>query len=198
MDLLRDNPALSDPGWLPEGLSEEMDELRREHIELLDQWGTAGSEHTALKKSYEAEDEARVAAYRAGEEVPEITPKEKREAALSDAEARTDGLSKTVTDFLEKAVETIQEGENDLLFRVAVQEREAAEKRAEASRMLDEADEQVRRVAPYRIWMKRTVRNTPGRHIAINGLAAAQPERQVDLAHVLGHSPELEEEEARV
>jgi hypothetical protein len=99
--LIDRQPAVRSRDWLPEGLLPEIDELREEHLALLD--GGFGRKLSDLREQYESEDAARAAAMRVGGEVPPVTPTAEREDAVKEAEAERDAGTARFGDFIVRA-----------------------------------------------------------------------------------------------
>lgn len=187
--LREDNPALERPDWLPVTDWEELEELRAEHGRLLAQAAALAQEGGALTEQFEEEDDARAAALReslrsGGETtVPEVTPKEEREAAVAEVKERQVAAVEALDEFLNAAVERIQEHaeewDRDLGSKHAEAESRAVELRAAAERAEAEAESLPR----LGRWLARTAENRPGMHIPAATLVSPYVPTELELAN---------------
>lgn len=131
-------PGLTREDLLPEGINDELDELRAEHLRLLEARAEARGQGRALADRFEAEDEARKAALAAdlaGEEaeVPAVTPEAERRAALAPVQARFDAVNQALAEHGEAILATAESRREAWLADLAAV---AAEDRARAEEAL--------------------------------------------------------------
>lgn len=188
--LYKNNPAVRRGNWLPHGLWPEMDDLHDRHKEFLSRLADASSAAASLTKSYEAEDEAKTTALAEGKEPPSQTDETARQAALRDAAVRTEAAMQALHNFLAEAIDVIQAKEADWLADLNARDSEAEEKRAEAARLLNEADQDTWTAKRSRMWIERTAKDRSMMHIAYEELSGPVPsaERTLDLEQVAGRS----------
>ncbi len=160
--LLDEQPALQRPGWLPEGLFPELDELREEHHEHLN--GGHGDKKRALVEQYEAEDAARAEAMRLGNDVPAVTPTAERQDALSEAEAEREAGVAKLRDFIDRAVVRLHELEPVWRQRLTARRAGHAAEVEQAKAALQEAEREVAKVDQAEQWVNRTVNPRGGRY----------------------------------
>lgn len=108
-----DAPGLRREDLLPEGINDELDELRAEHLRLLQARTEVQAQGRALGERFEAEDEARkaaLAAELAGEEAegPDVTPDAERRAALAPVQARFEAVNQALAEHGETILATAE------------------------------------------------------------------------------------------
>lgn len=162
--LVRDSPALAQRGFFPETDFEDMEELRRDHVRLIDACIEAGGEWRGLRERFEAEDAEREAAlksaYRTGaspaEVAPVATPEETRKAQLDAAWEQVKAAQGALTEFLYEAVDKLGAGADGWLASLADERAEAERMREEAQAMLARADALVGSRRRLRNWIERS------------------------------------------
>ena len=189
--LLRENPALRQPDWLPEGIWPELDELHDRHVKLLADLSVHLQRVGALRRKYDDEDEAREKALSEGDEPPKVTTEAKRDVALSEAKASSAAAKRALAIFLAEAVALVQEKEADWLDECAGRDQAAEAKRIEAQRLLDEAKRDAWIAKRARMWVERTAKDRPMLHIA--GPSLSEPltppqEPVLDLEQMAGRT----------
>lgn len=186
---LRNQPALVVKDWLPEGIFPELDELREEHHQLLDEVFAARDEAVGLRAGYEDEDGARAAALAAGDEPPAVTGSAERKDAIGDAEARLQACWDRVAAFVERAAEVIKEkgGERPLFpdepglvlpewrETFAATRAEAADEVEVAKEALAKAERKAANVDQVEGWLDRTVKPRGGRYLSAPQLGVGFP-----------------------
>lgn len=199
--LREENPALERPDWLPVTDWEELEDLRTEHGRLLAQTAALAQEAGALEERFKEEDEARSEAlresFRSGGETtaPEVTPEEERKAAFAEIKERQVAAVEALDDFLNTAVERIQEHaeewDRDLGSKGAEAEGRAAELRAAAAR----AEAEAKSLPRLGRWLTRTAENRPGMHIPAAMLVSPVVPTVLELANngLIGEPSETEE-----
>ncbi len=160
-DLIDKQPAVRSRDWLPEGLLPEIDDLREEHLALLD--SGFGSKLRELREQYEGEDAARAAAMRVGGEVPYVTPTAEREDALRHAEAERDAGTAKFGDFIVRA-EALFRTEGPA-WRARVQEKIAAanREREEAEAAARAAQREAFMATVAQQWLDKNIAKRGGR-----------------------------------
>ncbi len=184
--LMRNNPAVHKANWLPDGLWPELDEAAAEHKEAVRALEAAGAESRALGQKFKDEDDARMAAYETGLEVPAMTDPAERNAQVSEAAAKFEGAQRRVARAAAAAVETVQKNEASWMEDLLRQRTEADEKVEEAKRLLAEAQQTLGETEQTAVWVRRTADNLLGRHISMDSLGAVKPKPPVDLATLVG------------
>jgi hypothetical protein len=194
---LRNQPALVAKDWLPEGLFPELDELREEHHQLLDEVFAARGECIRLQQQYDEEDQARAAALATGVEPPPVTGSAERQDKIGDAQARLWAGWDRVAAFVQRAAEVLKEkgGERPQFPNepgVKLSEwrqqfaatRAAAEAKAqEAREALAKAEREAANADQVEMWLDRTVKPRGGRYQSAPQLGVGFPtqaERDAD------------------
>lgn len=173
--LVRNNPAIERPGWLPTGLWPELTELSERHEAAVKGIAEARREAVALGKTYEKEDAERIEAYKTGTKAPKMTDPAEREQATADARAKIEAAEKNLVDVAAEAVILVQEKQDEWEDDLGRQVLEAKQKREEAERLLAEAKRTEGEVARTGRWVQRTARNMPGRQVAHSDLGIPEP-----------------------
>jgi hypothetical protein len=160
--LLEDHPALSKPDWLPPGAEwPELAELRAEHERLLtaraEAWTAAGEVVGVFNREDEARDEALRQSFRTGKapEEVDLTPPEEREAQRLEAVRAWEMATDVLCEFLRGAIRELAERSSTLYAELELEAEDAELKKAEAARLLAEADRQVREVWRKSAWLDR-------------------------------------------
>lgn len=180
--LLKTEPAVRRPDWLPQGIFEELDPLAEFHRARIAELEEARAEAQALGHKYRAEDEARQEAYKTGLKTPTMTDPAQRDRETAAAKARVEAAEKAMEECVEQAVCFVQEAAEDWRADLERQAAEALERRAEAERILEQTDEDVRRLKQVRRWLRRTADNRFGRHTSLAALGMPEPERPLSPA----------------
>lgn len=173
--LFRQNPALRRADWLPENAGQGLDELHARHVELLTRFDEASHTAAGLRSKYEAEDDARQEAALNGEPTPAVTPESVRQDTLGEATAEAVSAQQALFVFLAQAIDRIKEGQEEWEAALNKRKAEAEDKRAEAARLLDEADEDVWVGKRAGMWLRRTAEDKPMRHVPYSQIAGEVP-----------------------
>jgi hypothetical protein len=167
---LEDNPAVVRQGWLPPASEvPELGDLRADHDRLTDAVAQTGAEAMALRGQRAAEVEARRAAQEqsflggeAAEALPELTV---TDAELAEAAIRAEAARDALQTFAQTVVTEVTRREPQLVEQLDEVTRAAAVKRAEAERMLVEAQELETSTRKLGDWLARTTgRNVFGHY----------------------------------
>jgi hypothetical protein len=150
--------------WLPPDSGwPELDQLHVEHVRLLDAVAAAGSAVDAIRNRHKAEDEARVEALRDAvransdpTDVPVGTSPEDRQAELAAAVEQRNAVLDALDEFLGETLTTLAERREEWVVDIRRQASEAEAKRAEARRLVAEADNIVAEVQKMAIWLARS------------------------------------------
>lgn len=161
--LVTDAPALVDPGWLPPESTgwAELDELAILHRRLLARRAEVGDERRTLVQGFEGEDaarhEAQTAAFLADDPgpVPDVTSTGDRKAALDALTERARSADAALDEFLSGAVSVIEAHVAEWTADLVTHRADAAGKRREAARLLEEARAEEIRVARVEQWVMR-------------------------------------------
>src|SRR5215218_2861731 len=144
--LLENNPALSQPGWLPPPEAwPELAPLRAEHERLLAVARQESAALSELRKRHEAEDAARgetmTAAFLAGSD-PAVAgaSAQARDSELAEAHLRVEAATDALVTFLNEAIAEIRQHAPEWYATLERRRAEAEAKREEARRLLAEAD----------------------------------------------------------
>jgi hypothetical protein len=155
-------PAFGSPEWIPVGVSAELDDLAAEHRRLIAANAEAAREHAGLRWRFEQEDEQRDEAERAairsgGDPEPvDLTPEDERRELLGEARRRHRLTIEALQEFATgEAVARIEELAPGLLAEVAGRIAEAEAKRAEAARLLAEAETEELAERRLQEWIER-------------------------------------------
>jgi hypothetical protein len=154
------------PGWLPAGLSPELDELRDEMARVRGRAQTDLDELEALRRKYRTEDRDHEAALkqaaRAGSTAEDRrTPEGARLAAVDPIDERLWATVEVMGEVADKVVATLREQEPDLLADLRVQLRTAEDKKREAERLLREAKTDEWRVHRLGQWVLNSSEDGP-------------------------------------
>jgi hypothetical protein len=189
--LVNQNPAIRKPDWLPSNAGPGLNELHTKHVELLTKLGEATDEAADLRNKYKAEDDAREKAALNGEPAPTVTPESVRQDTLGEAMAEATSAGQALYLFVAEAIKTIQENKDEWAAALTKRAREAEDKRAEALRLLDEADEDAWVGKRAGMWLTRTAEDKPMRHIAFATIAGEVPRPKntsIDLDTIMGRA----------
>jgi len=155
-------PAFGSPEWIPVGVSAELDDLAAEHRRLIEANAEAAGENAGLRWRFEQEDEQRdeaerVAIRSGGDPEPvDVTPAEQRAELLGEARRRHRLTIEALQEFATgEAVARIEELAPGLLGEVAGRIAEAEAKRAEAARLLAEAEAEELAERRLQEWIER-------------------------------------------
>jgi hypothetical protein len=201
-------PAVSRRDWLADADWPELAELRDEHARLLDSRDAAGVELAAARSRFESEDNARTSAlrdsFRSGgnaDELPPLTSPQERAATLAPLVERVAAVLDALEEFVGETLARFADERDEWFGQLATVEDAADAKRAEARRLLREADAQVAESQRLRMWIDR---NSGGRLGPVNwgslptppvyeqdALAAADAE---DALYVREHNEQLRRE----
>jgi hypothetical protein len=176
--------TLVKPDWLPPGLWSELDELREEHHQLIEERKRTQAEAVAVRQRFEEEDRQRQEAYRRGKQA-KVTPRHEREDAIEDAKAKAGAAMDNLEEFLDEAVQTIQRKQGDWLEDLRRAELLADEKREEAMRLLAEADQLLAETKRNRLWVTRTAEDGTMGHISYREMGVAPSRQAADFKTVL-------------
>jgi hypothetical protein len=157
----RHHPVVTKTDWLPEGLWPELDECRTVHEAAVARVEQATKDSRALGKKFEAEDEARIDAYKTGHKAPKMTDPAEREREVAETRAKHDAAEAALAEAVANAVDTIESKGREWLDDLAERLVEADEKRAEAKRLLAEADKASREIARLQMWVGRSSGEMP-------------------------------------
>jgi hypothetical protein len=154
-------------GWLPAGLSPELDELRTNSLRLR---GRAANDLRAMEQLHrEQQDEDRkhqVAlqhALRDGEGVPEDrrTSPEVRQSQHANLQERLDADILVMAEVADKIIEKLREQEPNILGTLRVGLNGAQDKRREAERLIAEAESEEWRIHRLGQWVLTTSEDGP-------------------------------------
>ena len=198
-DALRQQPALLERDWLPEGIWPELDELRNEHHGHLDACGAAGTALSDLRDSFDAEDRARYAMLKAGETAPSVTPTAERSDQLLEAEAKHDATLERFADFIGVAASIIKAKgrrleleeaghvpETEWRAGLTLQHNAAQDEREAARQALAAADRKVAELKGLERWLDCTVKPRGGRYLSHGIVTIPEPRPEPDLAAMAG------------
>jgi hypothetical protein len=186
---LEDNRALTFPGWLPPADEcPALADLREAHERILAATAEASRAATEVQRKQEAELEAVRAAEEEAlfsgkpAEVLTVTVGDQEVAEASErAHAARDALQR----FVQHAVEQVREREPEIVAALDGSREEAAAKRAEAQRLLAEADELERTPQRISLWLDRVTGRSNLGHFPYSEMAAPAPPEPVDLEAAL-------------
>jgi hypothetical protein len=148
--------------WIPEDLTVELNQLRREHIRLRRQVVAELQARSELARGFQREDDEREAALRLaarnGSPPPEDkrTSPEERAAKLAAIEQRLWATVHVLADVADTVIETLREQESDLLAALRHQLKPAEERRREAARLLAEARAEEFQLHKLGQWIQKT------------------------------------------
>lgn len=179
--LVKSDPAVSKPNWLPEGFWPRLDELRTEHRAAIERMETARTEASELGARFKAEDETRERAYRTGLETPEVTDPAERDRLVAEARSRFEAAEKEFKETADRVLREIQDAEADWQADLNRRRSEADQKRAEARAALAEADEATAKLTILSRWLRRTAENRAWRQVPYESLGVPAP--------LAGHQP---------
>ena len=196
--------ALFDRDWLPQGIFKELDELREEHHQLLDE--RCGHLISDLRQKYEDEDTARQGALAAGEEPPPMTGSAEREDAINEAKAQSRASMERLAAFIERAIAVIKEkgGErpefaNELGLVLSEWRQQFAASRSEvdaeveaAKAALAKAERKATYVDQIEGWLNRTVKPRGGRYIEAPEFGSGLTEAEREEFRLGQHAAKLE------
>lgn len=201
--LLQDQLALVRPDWMP--TPEEWPafaEYQGEHVRLLDLRNAEAKQYGDLRRSFEREEaersEALSAAFLSGGEVDasNATPPEEQQAQLHEAWLRVEAANDALLAFVHKTLAEVKENEAALYGELQERVETAEEKRAEAQRLLAEADLLVGGVKRQHHWLDRTTgRNVLG-HYPFGLMDTPTPPQQPDWAEAMAGAQVMEVEYA--
>lgn len=170
-DLLENNPALSKKNWLPSTTDwPELADRREQHERLLLAVEEAQAQALAVHRRHEAAEKAHAEelqqAFLEGREpnVPDVLAPDVRNAEKADAERVTKAAVAALEQFLAETLAEIQEQAPEWYAVLDDRASEADEKRAEALRLLAEADAHVARLERMRGWLRRATGESPMGH----------------------------------
>jgi hypothetical protein len=191
----RGNPALSHEGFFPSQSGQPwLDELRKRHLAALADWRGANTAKGELKAKYKAEDEAAVQSYDdGGKRHPKVTAKSKREQELAAAEAKAEGVGRALDRFLAEAVQQVRVHADKWSADLDETAAAADLARAEAAKLLADADKACREVERTRQFISKTIEPSGVRLVPFANLSVADPTPEPDLATQLGLAPEERE-----
>ncbi|HET7571779.1 MAG TPA: hypothetical protein VFJ77_03820 [Gaiellaceae bacterium] len=157
------NPTFKRPDWLPPDSGwPELDALREQHIRLLDQVAAAGHAAAEVQRQHEAEDKQRKDAltksYRSGSgpvELPDPTPPEQRQSELAAATEQVEAALDALEEFIGQALATMRAHRDEWFDALDDQVAVGEQKRAEARRLVAEADAAAGEVHRMRLWVDR-------------------------------------------
>ena len=196
--LLEDWSALTRAGWLPDAEScPTLADLREAHERVL----AAAAEASATAGDLAKRREDELEAIRAAEEDALFRGKEAdpppltvTEDEIAEARARAEAGRDAVQRFVLYAVEQTREREPEIMAALDSARKEAADKRAEAQKLLAEADRLE--AAPKRLmfWLDRITGRSNLGHFPFAEMVAPPPPESLDLETVLvgGSSQEVE------
>jgi hypothetical protein len=158
---LEDNPGVVRQGWLPPASEvPELADLRADHDRLLDAVAQTGREVAALNRQRAEEVEVRRAAqersFLGGEGTEELPALTVTDGEVAEAMIRAEAAKDALQSFVQIAVARVTEREPQLVGQLDEVARAAAVKRAEAERMLAEAQELELSTRKLGNWLART------------------------------------------
>lgn len=173
-----------------------------EHLRLLDLRAEIATAYGDLRRKFEHEEEERAEALSSaflsgGEaEAGETTPPEEREAQLKEAWLRVEAANDALVAFLQKALAEIKARDADFYGELQERQTAAEAKRAEAQRLLAEADLLVAGTRKQHLWLDRTTgRNVLG-HYPYGQMETPTPPEQPDWGAALAGGQVMEVEYA--
>jgi hypothetical protein len=198
--LLENEPALLRADWLPpEEEAPELAELRKEHVRLLALRQKVWDEASANVEKFKAEDDARAEelrlAYREGREpnLGDGTPPEERREVTEAGVARIEAVTDALVEFLTEAIKEVRDRQHELYEKLNAKVAEAVALRAEAQRLLAEADAAVGNTHRMRSWLDRTTGNATIKwHLSWGETSAPAPPEEIDWAEALAGGSSME------
>lgn len=145
--------------WLPEGLSDELDELRHQHLRYRDQLAAELTARHDLAVKFAAEDaafkEAEREAFRVGEgPAPDRrTPADERDALFAASDDRIQPGAEVLADLVEEIVDYRRRSETDLLVPLNAAIEASNEKVREAKALLADARDESFRAHRMGAWL---------------------------------------------
>jgi hypothetical protein len=190
--LLENYPALMLRDWLPPADEwPELAELRTEHERLLAACDRAIAAATATNARFSTEDDAVKAEIEAAlresreEKKLKTTSSEERRKEREHNQKRLIAAIQLLVEFLEGAFRQLQERAPALYAQLAREAASADEKRAEAQRLLAEAEGVVACVQRKQSWLDRESGRSSMPHYPYEQVPVPRPEEPVDLVTVL-------------
>jgi hypothetical protein len=185
---LEENPALLLRDWMPPADEwPEFAEQRAEHESLLTQRQKAWDDACALAETFEAEDVAREQevkeALREGREPDEsqTTPPEQRADARREALTKWEQATDLLVEFLERVCAEIRERGGELYGALDAEASAIEANRAEAQRLLAEADGLIGRIDRKRFWLDRGTGRSVLGYYPFEQLGIPMPPEPLDL-----------------
>lgn len=173
--LVAEAPALAKPGWIPPDTRwTEVQDLRDEHLRLLEARSVAGRAVSEIEHRHEAEDKERAEALRQAArqgvepDLPEPTPPAQRRDELAAAEERHKAVEAALDDFLREAETFFAVNLDRFYGDLDATDAEAVERYEEAKRAADAARQEIASRKRLRMWLGRTA----GRHPIMRATSA--------------------------
>lgn len=184
-----DRTHMTRKGWFPKTDFPLLEEMRSKHEAMIDTRDAKQDERAALEERFEAEDEARAEALRAGyreqrdAQLPEVTPKEERKRLLEDAEEHARAAAHAVLTYARECLYRLRgevphgwnqhqragmlqvppHGEATQVMQVVQQEeRELQQQIEEAHRAVEAANARLREYHPLKVWLARNANGGSG------------------------------------
>jgi hypothetical protein len=200
--ILEQEPTFTRPTWLPESSPwPELDKLHADHVRLLEARQQAAQAVSAVRQRHEREDEARrealTAAIREGrdaDELPSATSAEQRDAEVREAMQNWDAATHALAALIKETLAALNEHARAWLDDVGSHVAEARQRREEAQRVLDEADEAVRKLGVLDLWLRRSTGRHNRGHYPFGEMAVPPADLPPDLGNILGYIGETDEE----
>ncbi len=183
--LLEDEPAVTRPGWLPPAEDcPALADLHEGHVRVL----AATAEALRAAADVSRRQEAELDAVRAAEEealfsgqpgeIPSVTVGDQE---ITEARERAHAARDALQRFVHHAVEQVREREPEILSALEETREQAAAKRAEARRLLAEADELEKTPQRVALWLDRICGRSHLGHFPYDDMAAPAPSEALDL-----------------
>jgi hypothetical protein len=169
-----------------------------EHLRLLDLRAEMTTAYGDLRRAFEQEEEQRgealSSAFLSGGKEPKrkTTPPEAQEAQLKEGWLRVEAANDALVAFLQKALAEVRERDGELYGELQERVTAAEEKRAEAQRLLDEADLLVRGMRRQQLWLDRTMGRTALGHLPYGLTEVPPPPEELDLVDALAGGSTVE------
>lgn len=152
----RHHPVVTKSGWLPAGMWPELDECRSRHEKAVQQIVDARQKAGTIGDEFRSEDEARIEAYKTGMQTPTMTDPAERERVTAEAGAAFDAASEALAEAVADAVATLEANGKAWLADLESREERAEAKRAEAAKLLAEAQVESDEVLRTKQWVGRS------------------------------------------
>jgi hypothetical protein len=172
------NPAVLDATWLPnDSPFDELTDLAVAHVALLEELNEQARQRAALRGKFSHEDELReaqvVQAHRRGMDEPpdRRTPQHKRDEQMQRLVDQTRMKMHVLEDLVARIVSVIQNHENEWVQSMLEEEHGTRQRVLDLRAELAEAERLAAETPKLRMWIERTAKNQPGRHLQWRYLA---------------------------